>query len=174
MKPDLQDRFDRLERLRTELTETLAKTSDDHAGWKPSPDVWSVRQIVEHLALSGETVGQPSPNPPVEPFPLCLLPRALRRRMLIAAFGRDMALPLPDPDLNPSEEAPLSKSLARWLAAQETMRRDLESTDIDRLRYSHPVLGPLEARQMLDIALAHTAYHVRQAKRLLAQGAPRS
>ena len=167
MEREFANRFDRLERLRSELTEALASLGEGRARWKPGPDEWSLGQIAEHLALSGETVGHPSPDPPAEPFPLRLLPRALRRSMLIAAFDRDMALPLPSPTLNPGEATPLSESLARWEIAHETMRHDLESSDVGCLRYSHSILGPLDARQMLDVAVAHTAYHVRQARRVL-------
>lgn len=93
-----------------------------------------------------------------------VLPRASRRVLVLAAFQRDTALPLPSPAIEPFGNVPLPELLERWGKSRAKLRRDLETTPQNEPRYSHPVLGPLTAGQMLELAQAHTAYHARQIK----------
>lgn len=92
--------------------------------------------------------------------------RVLPRALVLRAFGRDAVLPLPSPAVEPSGDVPLPTLLSRWEASRAEMRRVLASLQRDEVRYSHPVLGPLTATQMLDLARAHTAYHARQMETL--------
>lgn len=46
------------------------------------------------------------------------------------------------------------------------MRRALDTIRGDEERYSHPVMGPLTAMQMLTLGQAHMAYHARQMEAL--------
>ena len=74
-------------------------------------------------------------------------------------------LPLPSPDIEPRGDVPLPELLKRWEAARAEMRGVLETLQGDEPRYSHPVLGPLTAVQMLELGETHTAYHTRQMER---------
>lgn len=91
-----------------------------------------------------------------------VLPRTLRRALVLRAFGRDAVLPLPSSTVEPNGDVPLPTLLSRWDAPHAEMRRVLDSLQRDEAWYSHPVLGPLTAAQMLDLARAHTAHHARQ------------
>lgn len=95
-----------------------------------------------------------------------VLPRALRRALVLSAFNRDAVLPLPSPAVEPRGDVPLSKLLRRWNRSRREMRRALDALPNDKPRYAHPVLGPLTAAQMLELAQTHTAYHTRQVEAL--------
>lgn len=173
MQADLQRRFDQVERQRAALQADALALSDTQASWTPNPSVWSVRQIVQHLVLSDETVGRASEpgGAPAEERMFRVLPRALRRGLIIRAFARNMALPLPSPGVEPGEDVPLPALLARWDKARGEMKSVLDTLRGDETRWSHPVLGPLTATQMLDLEHAHNAYHGRQIKALQSQAA---
>lgn len=168
MNPELQRRFDAVERQRVDLQTSVLDLSAAQLNWKPDAKTWSAAQIIQHLALSEETVGRAQPADKIKnEAPLFrVLPRALRRALILRAMNRDTVLPLPSPDLEPGGEAPLSEWLQRWETARMESRRVLETLRPDDKRYSHPVLGPLNAAQMLDLNFTHTAYHTRQMETL--------
>ncbi len=164
MQTELQRRFDEVERQRAALKTSALALSDTQLNWTPGPDTWSVRQIVQHLVLSDETVGRARDTHAIEPEARMfrVLPRALRRRLVLSAFQHNLVLPLPSPNVQPREDVPLPALLARWDKARDEMRRVLDTLRPSETRYAHPVLGPLTATQMLELEQAHTAYHMRQ------------
>lgn len=89
--------------------------------------------------------------------------RILPRALILSVLRRDQALPLPSPGLEPLGTVPLL--LERWEQSRAKMREALEVADGDKPGWSHPVLGPLTASQMLTLAEVHTAYHARQMDR---------
>jgi len=168
MRPELQRRFEAIERQRTALAGDALALGTAQADWTPGGGAWSVRQIVQHLVLSDETVGRAlPPGASASESPLFrALPRAWRRALVLGALRRDVALPLPSPAVEPVGDGSLSDWLARWEAARGEMRLALDALTGDEARYSHPVLGPLSGAQMLELSETHTAYHRRQAEAL--------
>lgn len=58
MRPELQRGFNAIEVQHAYLQSAALALSDGPLGWSPEPGVWSVRQIIEHLVLSDESVGR--------------------------------------------------------------------------------------------------------------------
>jgi len=168
MTPELQRRFDAIESQRADLESLALALTEAQLNWTPGGDVWSVGQIVHHLVLSDETLGRAQDTEAVQPeAPMFrVLPRAWRRALVLMAFNRNVILPLPSPAAEPRGDVPLSKLLSRWARARGEMRRVLDTPPGDETRYSHPVLGPLTAAQMLELGQTHTAYHTRQIEAL--------
>jgi len=52
MQPGLQRSFDKLDEKLARLLKRLQKYSDDDLNWKPSPEQWSVMQVLQHLMLA--------------------------------------------------------------------------------------------------------------------------
>ena len=161
-------RFEAVERQREALQRDALALTDAQLAWTPNPGTWSVGGIVEHLVLADEAFARAGDGTALDaaPLPLRLLPRSWRRAMILAAFRRDVALPLPTPAVDPRGGLPASDLVARWDAARRAMRAGLEGLAEGEPRYAHPILGPLDALQMLDLSEAHTAYHARQAAAL--------
>ena len=151
-------------RQRTSLQDGVRALSDAQWDWTPDAATWSVGQIVQHLVLSDETLGQAQDPAAVklEDPMFRVMPRAWRRALVLGALKRDVALPLPSPAVEPRSNVPLPPLLARWEAARAEMRRALDAMPKNARRYSHPVLGPLTATQMLELNETHVAYHTRQ------------
>ncbi len=168
MLPELQHRFDAIEGQRTDLESLALTLTEAQRNWTPNGDVWSVGQIVHHLVLSDETLGRArDPEAMQAEAPMFrVLPRAWRRALILGALKRGVTLPLPSPAVEPRGDVPLSKLLPRWNRARREMRRALDTLAGNEPRYSHPVLGPLTAAQMLELSETHTAYHARQMEAL--------
>ncbi len=168
MLTKLSNSFDAMERQRTALQDAARALNDAQLNWTPGTDVWSTLQIIEHLVLSDETVGRAhEPGSVKNEAPMFrVLPCAVRRALILRALRRDFFLPLPSLDIEPHGDVPLPELLSRWEAARNEMRQVLNSMQSDERRYSHPVLGPLTAAQMLKLGQTHTAYHTRQIETL--------
>ncbi len=164
MLPELQHRFEAIERQRAALENNALALTADQVNWTPGVGVWSVGQIVHHLVLSDETLGRAQDAEAIkaEAPMFRVLPRAWRRALVLTAFQRNVVLPLPSPAVEPRGDVSLSKLLSRWARARGEMHRVLDTLPGDEPRYSHPVLGLLTAAQMLDLGQTHTAYHTRQ------------
>lgn len=164
MLPELQRRFDAVEGQRAELLRQADALNAEQWNWKADADAWSAGQIIEHLVLSDETVGRAQEAGKVrnEDLMFRILPRFVRRALVLKAFSRDMVLPLPSPAVEPQGSVSLAELRPRWDTARRNMGRVLDTLRRDETRYSHPVLGPLTATQMLDLEQAHTDHHTRQ------------
>ncbi len=168
MLPQLQRGFEVIECQREYLQTEAGALCDTQWRWKPGATVWSIAQIIEHLVLSDETVGRARSAETVvsEPWMFRAVPRSWRRAWIIKALDRDVTLPLPSPDIVPSGNVPMPILCERWAAARREMRGALEVMNGRENRYSHPVLGPLTAAQMLELGRAHIGYHTRQMEML--------
>jgi hypothetical protein len=164
MSPELQRRFQAIETQRADIQRDLLDLGEAPLNWSPGPEVWSLRQIVEHLVLGDEEIGRtyaPGAVPTEAPM-FRVLPRAWRRALVLRALRRGDALPLASPAMDPRGDLPLAALLPRWEAARRAMRADMESLRDDGRRWFHPVLGPLTITQVLELGQTHTAYHMRQ------------
>lgn len=166
MLPDLQSRFARYEEQRAVIEGRVCVCSDVQLRAAPGAAAWSALQIVEHLVLSDETIGRTQAATPPEAYRF--LPRSLKRALILAALNRNIRLPLPSPDLEPRGEASLSELLQRWDTARRGLCASLEDVkSAQETPFAHPVSGLLTAMQLLDLGLAHAAYHGRQMEQLL-------
>lgn len=168
MLPNLERRFEAIEQQRSALRGAVLTSSDTQMNWAPAATVWSMKQIIEHLVLSDETLGRAhdAGRVPTEALMFRVIPRAWRRALILRALKRNAVLPLPSPGVEPQGKVSLSELLSRWDAARAGMRRTLDTLDSRERRYAHPVLGPLTAAQMLVLSQEHTAYHTRQLEAL--------
>lgn len=164
MLPELRQGFERVEQQRTDLQNVTLGLTDTQWDAPPSLDTWSIRQIVEHLVLSEETMGRAleAGAVPTEEWMFRVLPRALRRVLVIGALSRDKVLPLPSSSVEPGGTVSLPVLWERWAAARMELACALNGMGRDECLFFHPVLGPLTAEQMLALGQAHTAYHTRQ------------
>lgn len=163
MVPELQRRFDVIEDQRRSLQNEALGLSEAQLLWAP-PAAWSIGQVIEHLVLSDETIGQ-AQNPGAlgsEGLIFRLVPPSWRFALVVRALKRNTALPLPSPEIEPSGQVSLSHLLERWDSSRAQMQQALATLQDHEKRYFHPVLGPLTAAQMLELGETHTAYHRRQ------------
>ena len=122
------------------------------ARWKPTPEKWSILEVVNHLA-----------DEEVEDF---------RTRVELTLHHPGKAWPAIDPPAWAVErkynESELGVTLARFLEERSrsvTWLEALVDPDWDRA-YEHPVFGSIAAGRVMTSWLAHDHIHIRQINRL--------
>lgn len=122
------------------------------ASWKPSPERWSILDVVNHLA-----------DEEVEDF---------RTRLRLVLTDRAAPWPPIDPPGWVTErryaDRDLAESLGRFLDEREQSLdwlRELAPPDWT-LTHEHPVMGPMTAGTIAASWMAHDLLHVRQITKL--------
>lgn len=156
---------------RARLVGAVEELTDEQLGFRPSPEKWTVAEIVEHLSITerrlarmlGTLVGKLEAEPAREegsPFaPVSVaehVERASREKYTAPEEIRPKGTPLPD-------------SLARLRdsrAAIRDLRARVECVDGTRAQFPHPAWGPLDLYQWLAFLGLHEQRHLSQIEAL--------
>lgn len=177
MATPIHDLIASVERARASLVGAVAPLTDRQGAYKPSPDEWSIAEVLEHLYLaelggitkiwaalnavrSGERWTGPLPN------------RGMSIEDVIANTWK------------PQEAAPpvatphLGGPLTAWISAHRSLQpvlRDLamqlQGTDLEAIVFPHFLSGPLDARQRIEFIRYHIERHHQQVNRVRASAA---
>ena len=162
------------EQIRRRLTTRLESLSETQRTARPAAGGWSVAEIVEHLSITEQRLGQllqmmlekaaesgaAAQSPPqFTPFSLDeFAERARGQKFEAPEFIRPSGgVALPDS----------LASLSESRAAVEALRPRLEATDLSAAQYPHPAFGPLNIAQYLAFIGLHEERHLRQIERLV-------
>jgi hypothetical protein len=156
------------------VAQAINDLNEEQWAWKPSPDRWSIAEILEHLALLEES------------FESSIMPRL--REAAPADSGRDIASGdarvrtlVPDRQAGGSRKAPRhitptgawgpEESLDRYRRGRSRTAEFLQTSRSElRARVmEHPGLGPLDGYQWILFLAAHTVRHTRQILELKAE-----
>jgi hypothetical protein len=155
-------------RARTRVIEDARSLSGEKASFKPSPDVWSVQEILEHLYLWDSWV-------------LTMIRRlkgelSLQMRITVEypnrnrTFEEIIAPLISKRVVTPKAMAPSDTATAEfWIQGLQANQKIvnelpalLSGTDPDSIVFPHFVAGPLNALQWLDFLTFHLEKHHKQ------------
>jgi hypothetical protein len=169
---DIDDLVLSVERARSALLESVEDLRDDQGAFKPSPNEWSIAEILEHLFLAelggitkvwaalddlraGKRWSGELPN------------RGKHIDEIIAATWR------PQETAPPGAKPHLGGPLAAWISAQRSLTQllrdlatQLESQNLEAIVFPHFLSGPLDARQRLEFLRFHIKRHQEQVRRV--------
>ena len=162
--------FETIDDTRERIFKRVEGLSDEQLKSRPAPNVWSVAEIVEHLAkieslllgmikmmlTKAEGVSQKSDGAHVEvkPFSLDELIERARNEKYTAPESA-----------SPSGREQLSDSLAQLRRSREELhilRPRIEAIDLSTVTYRHPAFGPLNFYQWLAFIGVHEERHLSQ------------
>lgn len=143
--------------------------SPAQAAFKPSPDRWSIQEVVEHLVLAEEfgvnamwraaeglRTGQPAWTGE----------HTNRRLAIEEVVARTWRLREVAPDwVTPRSGGPIGYWLARYRACGQVLAGlgpVLEGLDLEAVIFPHPISGPLDATQRLAFLRFHADRHLQQ------------
>jgi hypothetical protein len=152
-----------LDRERDGLIAATVGLSEAQANFKPSPDSWSVAQIMEHLALvEDRVIGRISQL--LESSPAVQEGKVEDSDAVLIAKVRDRSQKFQAPEPVQPAGARLSDSLERLGASRGKLADLLTSAPPDFRQRSmpHPVFGPLDAHQWLIALAGHCGRHTQQ------------
>src|SRR5512141_2453236 len=123
----LRTRFDRLERQRLDLLAELGRRSDAALNYQPTPESWSILQVVEHLVIAEESILALAARRAPRPAPFVgRMKTAVRLRALYLARASNRRFEVPLPTLRPSgAEIGLAELERRWTEARWQLARAL-------------------------------------------------
>ena len=160
--------FDDIDSTRADLLRSVEGLSAEQRDFRPSPDRWSVAEIVEHLSIvegnvvrllgtlmekAGEEGAARVADAPFAPVSI--------EEFVEQSRGQKFNAP---ERIRPTG-APLADSLARLRdsrSALHSLRPRVEQTDGAALRFPHPVWGPINLYQWLLFVGAHEQRHLAQ------------
>ena len=163
--------YEEIEETRARLVGAVEDLTDEQLGFRPSPEKWTVAEIVEHLAIVEGRVARrlgvmltklepEAARAEGSPFETVSVEEFVER-------SRTEKYQAPD-EIRP-KGLPLSDSLARLRdsrTALRSLRERVERTDGTRARFPHPVWGPLDLYQWLAFVGAHEQRHLSQIEAL--------
>jgi len=164
----IQSRVESFDRTRRDVLRDVAAMSTDDIEWRPAPDAWHVREVVEHLVLTEQVVlrGFPEFDQLVE-----------RRRTVVNRFWHavirvilQLNIPVRNRSrgMQPSGGRSLAELIPIWDAQHAWLKRYAEHIDRagrDPAVFKHPIAGPLTLRQGLRLASKHLGRHWDQIRR---------
>ncbi|MFN0120479.1 MAG: DinB family protein [Blastocatellia bacterium] len=179
----MQELLDAANADRAGLLAAAGNLSEAQLNYKPGADLWSIADILQHLAIVEEANGK-------------LLARMLGKLTEAAGpaddtpdgsvLGETIALlttlqnlpPIKAPErVAPIEHKPAVESLARLAASRENVTRlaaELSAYDLSAVSFPHPVAGPLNLYAWLLFTGVHERRHTGQISRIKAgAGFPR-
>ena len=167
----LEEAFAANDAIRGKLKETVAALTEEQLDARPDGEKWSVKQIVEHVAMVNDGVVR-----------ICskLLSKAeaaghaatgfsISSEFLEKAMGSADAK-LEAPEIVRPGAAPLADSLAKLDAATETLkvlREKFEKFDGTDPKFPHPYFGDLSAQEWFVLSGAHEGRHLRQIRHIV-------
>jgi len=174
MYPPFQKKMDKLNSDLSVLLKKLEQYSDEQLNAKPSEEVWSVLQGLQHLMLVEEQIlkyikKKMSFNPTLEKTNFSV---KLRRFLLVCFLRMPFKFKAPKgvgeenfPRVSSLKEVAekwgkLRKELAAFLEAQSENLRG-------KIVYRHPLSGPMTLKDLLDFYDVHFVRHRKQLEKVL-------
>ncbi len=169
----IADIFSANKEIRKRLVATVAGISEEEAAIVPDGEKWSIRQIVEHLAMVDQGAARICQK-------LLIEAKATGKtsngsiaisgnfQQLIEKIG-DVKVEAPE-RVQPTGNVSVSESIDRINDNQvnfDSMRQELEIYDLTEPKFPHPYFGPISAVEWLVVAGGHEYRHTRQIERLL-------
>lgn len=155
-----------VEHARARVLEAVAGVTSAQGAWKPAPEEWSIAECLEHLCLA-EQNGINGMWKVLESVRGGAAPaggeRAIRGLSIEEILRRFAP---PNPQAPEMARPRLFGPLAYWSAAfggltplLATFARAVAPLDLEAVIHPHPALGPLDARQRLELLRAHMDIH---------------
>lgn len=168
MLSQLDDRFRRIEALRTRLMDELKREAPDDLVWKPAPEAWSLTQVVEHLVIAEERglkgLERERPAELGSRFAA-----GLKLRLMGLAAPLPIRVKAPSKGLLPTGIPELGDLAIRWGEARCRLAGVLDAVSAETMaerRWRHPIAGWLDNGQWLDFISSHITHHQLQIGRI--------
>lgn len=156
-----------LEQSYTELEHALQGLDDNFCSAKPSPDSWSITEVVEHLGAL-ERVLTPMLAEKLSPSEAPTLSEDDQQKadaaLVARVISRESKFPASEAVSPTGRFTSYREALADFRAARQRTLAYVKVTgqDLKALSMPHPILGPLNGHQWIQIVAGHTRRHIHQ------------
>lgn len=176
MHPRIQEVLDYLDTTRTDLGNVIDRIPSGRRDERPAADRWSVAEILEHLAIIENRVGEMVAGA-IDGGRAANLGPEIETTSILDTIDRSRIGDRSQRVTAPEIVRPLSQTDAAsaWLAlqqARERLKAAVVSGDglaLSEIKRQHPVLGVIDLYQWMLFVGAHEARHTKQVREI-AQG----
>ncbi len=156
-----------LEQSYTELEQALRGLDDNLCSAEPSPDSWSITEVIEHLgALEKRLTPVLAERLSASKAPtLSEGDQEKQDAELVAkVISRESKVPAPEGVCPTGRFTNYREALADFRAARQRTLAYVKVTgqDLKALSMPHPIFGPLNGHQWIQIIAGHTRRHIHQ------------
>jgi hypothetical protein len=172
---NLEDIFNSIDERRRRLLAATENLTEAQACFRPSPDAWAIAEIVEHLALTEqslthafniklaqlENASEPDARRPMTREEFRASAAKLNEHSS-NSVGKKVEAP---ERLRPSSAKTLAEARAALdesRAALRALRPRFEKVNLCAVTFPHPLFGALDLAQWLYFIGMHEAHHLRQ------------
>lgn len=166
----LEDRIQEFEIKRNALLDELESLDTVALEARPFEGKWSVIEIVEHMVIGEREVLAGLPDPKE----LRSYDRSFKNKLMLKVvmfvLGNRIRVKVPSKTMIPKGGAKLGDLRAKWDENQAWFQEYVASNDEKGLRravFKHPVSGPIDVYQAVEMCHAHFDSHSDQIRKLL-------
>lgn len=157
-----------LDKRREEVLALLDGVDADRLDWRPRPDAWSARELVEHLVVAEkEILATRAPASPAGRG----VRAAIQANLLHAILRFRVPVPVPSPGMMPTGEVAVDALAEIWRRNHRALAELVAEATADaptHVTFAHPVAPALRLAEVISMAALHIDYHRKQLARLLA------
>ena len=168
----IEKQFNKIEEQRRLLLDEIARLSHEQQNFKPSPEAWSILQVVNHLlyAEANSVKYLQKKMQGVSSVPKGGVLSGVRSFALNVALRLPVKYKAPKFALPVQEEVYVFENIReQWNEVRDEFRKILDQIDADtdeKLIFKHPVAGRLNIYQTLSFLHEHIEHHFKQVERI--------
>ena len=172
MNPRLKSDFDKLETSRKNLFNSIKNYSDEKLNQKPSPEAWSVTQVLQHLITSEEASLRYLQKKTLDTSRSAKAGMKGGVKLFLTKLTFSIPIKFNSPEtMLPAETfVPIKELETKW----EKLRNDtwqllskLSDEELEKELWKHMLLGKMNIYQMLDFFDFHFERHRGQVERTI-------
>ena len=165
------------DKIREKTKQLVASLNDEQIASLPDGEKWTIREIIEHIAIVQEGMTKISAKLLTQAQAAGVTSDgAARLSENFAAKAAEAAtLKFEAPDrVRPTGNQSVEESLKKMDATREELeklRPLFESVECSNYKFPHPFMGDLTAHEWLALVGGHEARHIRQIEKMLEKNA---
>lgn len=173
MNAKLQAQFDAVEKARKGLFDDLKSYNDEVINKKPSPEAWSIAEVLEHLIIAeeGSLKYMQKKTQDTSKVPVAGLQSKWRFLLTNAIFVLNISFKAPAVVVPSGKFVTISELDAKWTQLRaDTLQLlcKLPEADLNKEIWKHAIAGKMDAYQMVAFFNMHFNRHRKQVYRTLA------
>lgn len=166
----LLKKLQEFDRKRNSLLDGLESLDQETLTARPLEGKWSILEIVEHMAIAEREVLMGLPDPSELRVYKRNFKNKLMLKIVMFVLGRRIKVKVPSRTMIPEGQTELSMIAEIWDENQAWFRNYVEGCGPDDLKkavFKHPVSGPIDVYQAIEMSFAHFESHRAQIEKLL-------
>ncbi len=170
MSKKLLRKIEEFENKRSSLLNEIASLDEEKLNARPIGGKWSVLEIIEHLVIAEREVLGGLKDYEILENRQQSFKNGIMYRLVMFVLKVGIPVKVPSKKMLPKNKLSFEDLRKKWDENQEWFRGYLERSDEEGLKkavFEHPVSGPINVEQAIEMSIAHIDNHTGQIKKRL-------